>query len=118
MIYIYIYIYFFIDNNNNYYYNNNNNIVNTKNNRTNSEFTYEQQHALLVDPFFLFIKTNQHKLRESLEYEDPFFIFLFIITEHMQKIALKQILFNWADQIGRPNHKLFTYRNSIKADTI
>ena len=63
------------NNNNN---NNNNNIVNTKNNRTNSEFTYEQQHALLVDPFFLFIKTNQHELRESLEDEDPFFIYQYI----------------------------------------
>ena len=52
--------------------NNNNNIVNTKNNRTNLEFTYEQQHALLVDPFFWFIKTNQHEIRERIEDEDPF----------------------------------------------
>ena len=74
--------------------NSNNNIVNTKNNRKNSEFTYEQQHALLVDPFFWFIKTNQHEIRERIEDEDPFLYFiekdpflfyLFIITEHIQE---------------------------------
>ena len=87
--------------------NNNNNIVNTKNNRTNLEFTYEQQHALLVDPYFLFIKTNQHELRERLEDEDPF---LFINNRTHTEIALKLILFNWADQIRR-----LTYRNCRKA---
>ena len=121
---VYLSNFFQFQNNNN---NNNNNIVNTKNKRTNSEFTYEQQHALLVDPSFLFIKTSQHELRESLEDEDPFlyfsekdpFLYLFIHNDRTRtEIALKRILFNWADQIGRPNHKLFTHRNSIKADTM
>ena len=66
---VYLSHFFQFQNNNN---NNNNNIVNTKNNRKNSEFTYEQQHALLVDPFFWFIKTNQHEIRERIEDEDPF----------------------------------------------
>ena len=55
--------------------NNNNNIVNTKNNRTNLEFTYEQQHALIVYPFFCSskqINTNPVKVLKSKTPSDLF----------------------------------------------
>ena len=113
---VYLSHFFQFQNNNN---NNNNNIVNTKNNRTNSEFTYKQQHALLIDPFFCSSKQiNTNSVKDSkTKTKTPFYLFIQNNRTHTE-IALKQILFNWAAQIGRPNHKFFTYRNSIKADTI
>ena len=90
--------------------NNNNNIVNTKNNKTNSVFTYEQQHALIVYPFFCSSKQMNTNLVKVLKSKTPFDLFIHNNRTHTE-IALKKILFNWADQIGRPNDK-FTYRNS------
>ena len=114
---VYLSHFFQFQNNNN---NNNNNIVNTKNNKTNSEFTYEQQHALIVYPFFFCsskqINTNPVKGVKVLKSKTPFDLFIHNNRTHTE-IALKKILFNWADQIGRPNDK-FTCRNRSKVDTI
>ena len=59
-------------------HNNNNNIVNTKNNRTNSEFTYEQQHALLVDPFFCTSKQINTDSAKVSKMKTTFYIYLYI----------------------------------------
>ena len=70
---VYLSHFFQFQNNNN---NNNNNIVNTKNNRTNSEFTYEQQHALLVDPFFCSSKQINTKSVKDSKTKTPFYLFI------------------------------------------
>ena len=70
---VYLSHFFQFQNNNN---NNNNNIVNTKNNGTNSEFTYEQQHALLVDPFFFQQNKSTRTPGRSGTRRPPFYLFI------------------------------------------